>query len=648
MNAMTETLVDGRLGETVLHGAEAEAEDTSGDLSEQPTGNDLMSDSQSQSPKPLHDRYAFASGARPLDGYTIKRAVGRGGFGEVYYAVSDSGREVALKLILRNLEVERRGVIQCMNLKCPNLLTIFDLKTNDAGDSFVIMEYVAGPSLSRILHENPRGLPADEVRHWMKGLVDGVAYLHDHGVVHRDLKPANLFLEDGVVKIGDYGLAKLITASHDGGHSESIGTCHYMAPEIGSGNYGKPIDVYAVGVILHELLTGRVPFNGQSASEILMRHMTDRPDLSIVPEPYRAIVARALAKDPRQRPERVQELLLPEDAPRAPEVRIIGARPAINDHHPVIVNRPRPQPAAEPILRIDDAEAKTLIDEEPIFYIGPDTMPPPPLPNARNAARKGEWRDKMRKRGANPRKVPAPGRSPGFGLGGDGRDWLGRPVEPEPIPPAPLALTGRAKMAELTASMLWAALALALLALPAAAALGIDLQREPQRLALLFGAALLATWTALIVAKGLEERRGLDGWSRRTIAGVAGGIVGLGSALLALALRLDPATATSSPAYQHGLEPVIFFAVLFFAVKGWQDQAGRGRSRRFRLLPILWTALVGFAFAGSWTGDEPDHVALAIMCATTIQLVSPWNKQAARYAKYLRKSEKERRKTAAA
>src|SRR5262249_4163638 len=79
-------------------------------------------------------RYTFGSGARPLDGYTIKRAIGRGGFGEVYYATSDSGKEVALKLILRNLEVECRGVAQCMNLKCPNLLTIHDLKSTDAGD----------------------------------------------------------------------------------------------------------------------------------------------------------------------------------------------------------------------------------------------------------------------------------------------------------------------------------------------------------------------------------------------------------------------------------------------------------------------------------------------------------------------------------
>src|ERR1700759_4696104 len=95
-----------------------------------------------QAPAQSKHRYTFGSGARPLDGYTIKRAIGRGGFGEVYYATSDSGKEVALKLILRNLDVERRGVMQCMNLKCPNLLAIFDLRSNDEGDNFVVMEYV--------------------------------------------------------------------------------------------------------------------------------------------------------------------------------------------------------------------------------------------------------------------------------------------------------------------------------------------------------------------------------------------------------------------------------------------------------------------------------------------------------------------------
>src|SRR3954471_8341826 len=269
-------------------------------------------------------RYTFGSGARPLDGYTIKRAIGRGGFGEVYYATSDSGKEVALKLILRNLDVERRGVMQCMNLKCPNLLAIFDLRSNDEGDNFVVMEYVAGPSLASVLKQYPQGMPPHEVRHWMKGLVEGVAYLHDHGIVHRDLKPANLFMEEGIVKIGDYGLAKLINPSQGTEHSESIGTCHYMAPEIASGKYNKPIDVYSIGVILYEMLTGHVPFEGETVGEVLMKHLTARPDLSKTPEPFRTIVGRALAKDPNHRPARVYDLLPPGDAPVSPGVRFIG------------------------------------------------------------------------------------------------------------------------------------------------------------------------------------------------------------------------------------------------------------------------------------------------------------------------------------
>ncbi len=293
-----------------------QANDLSGSGPDQPTGNDPMPNAN---PAPqAQGRYTFCSGSRPLDGYTIKRAIGRGGFGEVYYATSDAGKEVALKLILRNLDVERRGVSQCMNLKCPNLLAIHDLKTNDAGDAFVIMEYVAGPSLASVLKQYPEGLPQSEVRHWLKGLVEGVAYLHDHGIVHRDLKPANLFMEEGIVKIGDYGLAKLITPSHGSEHSESIGTCHYMAPEIGSGKYHKPIDVYAIGVILYEMLTGHVPFDGETVNEVLMKHLTTRPDVTMLPEPYRSIVNRALAKDPNQRPARVYDLLPPEDAPGPP------------------------------------------------------------------------------------------------------------------------------------------------------------------------------------------------------------------------------------------------------------------------------------------------------------------------------------------
>src|SRR5882757_11528224 len=91
--------------------------------------------------------YRYKHGDRPLDGYTVQRAAGRGAFGEVYYAISDSGREVALKVVLTYEQVELRGIGQCMNLKSPHLVNIFDVRDGIDGQPIVIMEFVAGPSL---------------------------------------------------------------------------------------------------------------------------------------------------------------------------------------------------------------------------------------------------------------------------------------------------------------------------------------------------------------------------------------------------------------------------------------------------------------------------------------------------------------------
>src|SRR4051812_41731493 len=92
-------------------------------------------------------RFQYASGSPPLDGFVIKRGIGRGGFGEVYFATSDAGKEVAIKRIERNLDIELRGVSQCLNLKHPNLIDLYDIRYDDTGDAWVVMEYVAGASL---------------------------------------------------------------------------------------------------------------------------------------------------------------------------------------------------------------------------------------------------------------------------------------------------------------------------------------------------------------------------------------------------------------------------------------------------------------------------------------------------------------------
>ena len=253
--------------------------------------------------------YSFAPGSRVLGGYVIKRGLGQGGFGEVYYAVSDAGKDVAIKLVRRNLEVELRGVMQCLNVKHPNLIALYDVRVDDQDNHWIVMEYVAGERLTDIIEQAPHGLPPREALKLIRGIGAGVGYLHDAGIVHRDLKPANIFVENGFVKIGDYGLSKFISSSRRSGQTESVGTVHYMAPEIANGRYGKQIDIYALGVLFYELLTGKLPFDGESVGEILMKHLTAEPDLSAVAEPYRSAIAAALKKDPEQRPRTVAALL---------------------------------------------------------------------------------------------------------------------------------------------------------------------------------------------------------------------------------------------------------------------------------------------------------------------------------------------------
>jgi eukaryotic-like serine/threonine-protein kinase len=636
MNAMVRQRAMEHMAETIAHVPE---QDSGPDRH---SGTDAMTLPQSKSAQ----RYSLASGSRPLEGYTIKRAIGRGGFGEVYYATSDAGKEVALKLITRNHDVERRGVVQCMNLKSPHLITIFDIKDNEAGDTFVVMEYVAGPSLANILATHPKGLPLNDVRAWLKGLVDGVTYLHDHGIVHRDLKPANIFLEEGVVKIGDYGLSKAISQSRDSGHSESVGTCHYMAPEISTGKYQKPIDIYAIGIILHEMITGRVPFDGESVGEVLMKHLTARPDLSGLMEPYRSIVARAIAKDPNHRPARAQDLLLPGDAPKDPDLRFIGAS-----------KDPTPKlnaPAADGVFIADASPAKPADDvirigeEDPVFYIGPNTMPPRPvvrrasiaqrvwggLPVARAArarkAAKGEPR-------VNHRVPPPP---PVAAV---------RPPAPPPLEPPP-APSGRVRVAELAASMLWATPAAFLsssLALPLVPWFDNPLPIDPGQLVFLFAMTLLGCWSVLVPSKMWEGREVDTGLKRLTMLalGLAMGVGGLILGLWSRSMRVpawhldgfDPRLVSFS---EHGFSgnltgPIAFvgFFALTLTLNRWWKLTARDRRARFRFLPVIFTGAVA-ALVGAFlpTPPSPWGAIAVTLIAIIVQIVSPWDRAAAEYA----------------
>ena len=454
-------------------------------------------------------------------------------------------------------------------------------------------------------------------------------------------------MEEGIVKIGDYGLAKLITPSQGTDHSESIGTCHYMAPEIGSGKYNKPIDVYAIGIILYEMLTGRVPFDGETVNEVLMKHLTARPDVSMLPEPYQAIVSKALAKDPNHRPSRVYDLLPPEDAPRPPEVRVIGdgksGSNAATQARAATINRPEDE-----VLRIEA--------EEPIFYIGPDTRPPRTRKlDGIKQRLQANWEALRRPGGCTPQRSnpvqhrPPRSEGPARANGAVRQAAYARPVRNQPprraaetAPPEPPPLPStRIRVAELASSMLWAAPLVALLTIPAAALLSIDPSGQPQQFAYLYGMTLLGTWAALVPGKFIETRR-LDGTNRRLISLAAGLLLGIIGAVLAHNTRLGLTAQDAFFSEPQNLEPV-YFGALYTLTAGWLSLAARDRRARFRVRPILWTGFLSTILLPFWPYDRQDGIAIAILIATAVQLVSPWNEAASLYARFVRASEKQRR-----
>jgi eukaryotic-like serine/threonine-protein kinase len=246
--------------------------------------------------------------------YLIIRKLGSGGMANVYLASDQElGRRVAIKILderhardAQFIERFRREAQHAAGLSHPNIVSVYD-RGEAEGTYYIAMEYVEGRTLKELLvarGPSPLGIAIDYTRQ----ILSALRFAHRHGIVHRDIKPHNIIVDnEGRVKVMDFGIARAGTASQMTEAGSIIGTAQYLSPEQARGApVDQTSDLYSTGIVLYELLTGTVPFTGETPVEIAMKHLSQvpAPPSSIRPEVPRDldyVVLRALAKDPADR-----------------------------------------------------------------------------------------------------------------------------------------------------------------------------------------------------------------------------------------------------------------------------------------------------------------------------------------------------------
>ncbi len=268
-----------------------------------------------------------------LGRYEITRLLGEGGMGRVYLARQlDLGRQVVVKVMHEHIAADpvfrerfTRETLLMARFTHPYAVTLFDASVNDPQGSCIVMEYIKGVTLDNLLHTNGRLSPL-RVGRLLGQLCEVLQAAHVAGIVHRDLKPANLMIVDPdtpyeMVKVMDFGLAKLLTPELMNKVTATttefaVGTPGYMCPEQARGeDMDHRGDLYSVGVILFELLTGKLPFSGGSTMDVLLAHATEEPPAFAsvgasdwVPPALEEVVLACLAKDPADRPTNARAL----------------------------------------------------------------------------------------------------------------------------------------------------------------------------------------------------------------------------------------------------------------------------------------------------------------------------------------------------
>jgi serine/threonine protein kinase len=273
-----------------------------------------------QAGQPLIDPGETLGPNRVLGQYQIEAVLGHGSFGSVFRAWDILlERHVAIKLVPAGgraaVDIVLTEARAAAALNHPNICTIHGVDAGEAAP-MIIMEYVDGRPLEKILEAG--ALPANQAASLGRQIAQGMAAAHAMGVIHGDLKPANLMVTaDGAVKIMDFGLARRAGANGSASESDQnkaftiTGTPRYLAPERARGEPATPAaDVFALGLMLYEMVTGREAISGKSLGEVLGRiHKLDAAQYAAeLPEPFAAIVGRALVANPNQRDIRMTEI----------------------------------------------------------------------------------------------------------------------------------------------------------------------------------------------------------------------------------------------------------------------------------------------------------------------------------------------------
>jgi beta-lactam-binding protein with PASTA domain/tRNA A-37 threonylcarbamoyl transferase component Bud32 len=287
--------------------------------------------------------------------YRIVRKLGTGGMANVYLAEDEVlGRRVAIKILNDRhagddqfVERFRREAKNAASLSHPNIVSIYD-RGEAEGTYYIAMEYLDGRSLKELIVA--RGpAPVHIAIDYARQILAAIRFAHRHGIVHRDIKPHNVLVDaEGRLKVTDFGIARAGTSQMTEAGS-IIGTAQYLSPEQAKGApVDQTSDLYSVGVVLYELLTGVVPFSGDTPVEIAMKHLSSPPEppsasRAEIPRELDLVVLRALAKDPADRYQSAEEM----DADLARVARGAAVSPATEEAATAIISRPPPTAVTE-------------------------------------------------------------------------------------------------------------------------------------------------------------------------------------------------------------------------------------------------------------------------------------------------------------